>query len=27
MVPPLLYVVLREADNANGYRFEANLLD
>jgi 3-oxoacyl-[acyl-carrier protein] reductase len=27
MVPPLLYVVSREADNVNGYRFEANLLD
>jgi len=25
--PPLLYVVSRKADNANGYRFEANLLD
>jgi hypothetical protein len=27
MVPPLLYVVFRKADNVNGYRFEANLLD
>jgi hypothetical protein len=27
MVPPLLYVVSRKADNVNGYRFEANLLD
>jgi hypothetical protein len=27
MVQPLLYVVSREADNVNGYRFEANLLD
>jgi hypothetical protein len=27
MVLPLLYVVSREADNVNGYRFEANLLD
>jgi hypothetical protein len=27
MVPPLLHVVSREADNVNGYRFEASLLD
>ena len=27
MVPPLLYVVSREADNVNGYRFDANLWD
>jgi NAD(P)-dependent dehydrogenase (short-subunit alcohol dehydrogenase family) len=27
MVSPLLYVVSRKADNVNGYRFEANLLD
>ena len=27
MVPPLFYVVSRKADNVNGYRFEANLLD
>ena len=27
MVPPLLYVVFRKADNVNGRRFEANLLD
>jgi NAD(P)-dependent dehydrogenase (short-subunit alcohol dehydrogenase family) len=25
MVPPLLYVVSREADKVNGYRFDANL--
>src|ERR1700691_3428364 len=25
MVPPLLYVVSREADAVNGYRFDANL--
>jgi len=25
MVPPLLYVVSREADNVNGWRFDANL--
>jgi 3-oxoacyl-[acyl-carrier protein] reductase len=25
MVPPLLYVVSREADNVNGCRFDANL--
>jgi 3-oxoacyl-[acyl-carrier protein] reductase len=24
MVPPLLYVVSREADKVNGYRFDAN---
>ena len=27
MVPPLLYVVSREADNVNGRRFDANLWD
>jgi hypothetical protein len=27
MVPPLLYVVSRKADNVNGYRFDANLLN
>jgi len=27
MVPPLLYVVSREANNINGYRFDANLWD
>jgi NAD(P)-dependent dehydrogenase (short-subunit alcohol dehydrogenase family) len=27
MVPPLLYVVSRVADNVNGYRFDANLWD
>ena len=27
MVPPLLYVVSREADRVNGYRFDANLWD
>ena len=27
MVPPLLYVVSREADAVNGYRFDANLWD
>ena len=27
MVPPLLYVVSREADNINGYRFDANAWD
>src|SRR6266446_4545866 len=27
MVPPLLYVVSRAADNVNGYRFDANLWD
>ncbi len=27
MVPPLLYVVSREADKVNGYRFDANLWD
>src|SRR5947208_9140022 len=27
MVPPLLYVVSREADNVNGWRFDANLWD
>ena len=27
MVPPLLYVVSREADQVNGYRFDANLWD
>jgi hypothetical protein len=27
MVPPLLYVVSREADEVNGYRFDANLWD
>jgi NAD(P)-dependent dehydrogenase (short-subunit alcohol dehydrogenase family) len=27
MVPPLLYVVSREADNINGWRFDANLWD
>jgi hypothetical protein len=26
-VPPLLYVVSREADNVNGRRFDANLWD
>jgi len=25
MVPPLLYVVSREADSINGWRFDANL--
>jgi 3-oxoacyl-[acyl-carrier protein] reductase len=27
MVPPLLCVVSREADSANGWRFDANLWD
>jgi len=27
MVPPLLYVVSREADKVNGYRFDANAWD
>jgi 3-oxoacyl-[acyl-carrier protein] reductase len=27
MVPPLLYVVSREADQVNGWRFDANLWD
>ena len=27
MVPPLLYVVSREADGVNGWRFDANLWD
>jgi 3-oxoacyl-[acyl-carrier protein] reductase len=27
MVPPLLYVVSRAADNVNGYRFDANAWD
>ena len=27
MVPPLLFVVSREADGVNGYRFDANLWD
>jgi len=27
MVPPLLYVVSREADNVNGWRFDSNLWD
>ena len=27
MVPPLLYVVSREADKVNGWRFDANLWD
>ena len=27
MVPPLLYVVSREADDVNGWRFDANLWD
>jgi 3-oxoacyl-[acyl-carrier protein] reductase len=27
MVPPLLYVVSRAADNVNGFRFDANLWD
>ena len=27
MVPPLLYVVSREADSVNGWRFDANLWD
>ena len=27
MVPPLLYVVSREADIVNGWRFDANLWD
>jgi 3-oxoacyl-[acyl-carrier protein] reductase len=27
MVPPLLYVISREADRVNGYRFDANLWD
>ena len=27
MVPPLLYVVSHEADNVNGWRFDANLWD
>ncbi len=27
MVPPLLYVVSPEADNVNGWRFDANLWD
>jgi len=27
MVPPLLYVVSREADGVNGWRFDANMWD
>ena len=27
MIPPLLYVVSREADSVNGWRFDANLWD
>jgi NAD(P)-dependent dehydrogenase (short-subunit alcohol dehydrogenase family) len=27
MVPPLLYVVSRDADTVNGWRFDANLWD
>jgi hypothetical protein len=27
MVPPLLYVVSRDADTINGWRFDANLWD
>lgn len=27
MVPPLLYIVSREADRVNGWRFDANLWD
>ena len=27
MVPPLIYIVSREADNVNGWRFDANLSD
>jgi NAD(P)-dependent dehydrogenase (short-subunit alcohol dehydrogenase family) len=27
MVPPLLYVISREADAVNGWRFDANLWD
>jgi hypothetical protein len=27
MVPPLLWVVSREADTVNGHRFDANLWD
>jgi hypothetical protein len=27
MVPPLLYVVSREADNVKGWRFDGNLWD
>ena len=27
MALPLLWVVLRDADNVNGYRFDANLWD
>ena len=27
MVPPLLFVVSREADEVNGWRFDANLWD
>jgi 3-oxoacyl-[acyl-carrier protein] reductase len=27
MVPPLLYVVSRDADEVNGWRFDANLWD
>ena len=27
MVPPLLYVVSRDADKLNGWRFDANLWD
>ena len=27
MVPPLLYVASREADEVNGYRFDANAWD
>jgi hypothetical protein len=27
MAPPLLYVVSREADSVNAYRFDANLWD
>jgi hypothetical protein len=27
MVPPLLYVVSREADRVNGWRFDANAWD
>jgi hypothetical protein len=27
MVPPLLYIVSRDADTVNGWRFDANLWD
>ena len=27
MVPPMLYVVSRDADEVNGWRFDANLWD